>query len=265
MRQFRVSVVITSYNQEIYLAEAIESAINQTARPHEIIIADDHSTTDNSVELIRHYQARYPGWIRSVIHPRNVGIPQNRNSGLELVTGDHLVVLDGDDRLLPSFIERLTAAVQEHPEATCGYSNRYQMTSEGKRVRMRDTELQPSGDLFLHIAAGRVGILRSLVAPFDLVKTAGTFDPNFYHQDGYILTLRLAKLAKFVYLPEPLMEKRMHGGGTSKTISTPERLRCFQDIALEVARLSADLPPEEQQRIKHIWAERITKLRRQSS
>jgi glycosyltransferase involved in cell wall biosynthesis len=263
MRRLRVSVVITSYNQQVYLGEAIESAIQQSARPHEIIIADDHSTRDDSVGLIREYEKRHAGWIRGVVHPANVGIPRNRNSGLELVTGDHVVVLDGDDRLLPSFIERLTGALTDNPEAECAYSNRYQMDRAGQRVRMRDTETQPSGDLFTHIAAGRVGILRSLVAPYHLIKAAGMFDPNFFHQDGYILTLRLARMAKFVYVPEPLMEKRMHEAGTSKTISVNERIQCFEDIASEVAQLSMNLPPVEQQRIRRIWAERIAKLRRQ--
>ena len=265
MSSFRVSVVITSYNQELYLREAIESAIQQTARPHEIIIADDHSTRDKSVELIREYEHRHPGWIRGVVHPANVGIPRNRNSGLELVTGDHVVVLDGDDRLLPEFIARLTAALINHPEAQCAYSNRYQMDSAGQRIRARDTERQPSGDLFAHIAAGRVGILRSLVAPYQLVREAGMFDPKFFHQDGYILTLRLATMARFIYVPEPLMEKRMHEGGTSKTISINERIQCFEDIAAEVARRSTRLPLPEQQRINQIWADRIAKLRRQTS
>jgi glycosyltransferase involved in cell wall biosynthesis len=265
MPSFRVSVVITSYNQEAYLAEAIESAIQQSSRPHEIIIADDHSTRDNSVKLIRQYEQRYAGWIRAVIHPSNVGIPRNRNSGLEIVTGDHVVVLDGDDRLLPEFIARLTTALIENPETQCAYSNRYQMDSAGQRVRPRDTEPQPSGDLFAHIAAGRVGILRSLVAPCQLIRRAGMFDPKFFHQDGYVLTLRLATMAKFIYVPEPLMEKRMHPGGTSKTISVNERIQCFEDIAAEVARLATRLSRTEEQRINRIWAERIAKLRRQKS
>src|SRR5205823_11177208 len=74
------------------------------------------------------------------------------------------------------------------------------------------------------------GILRSMVAKYDLVKAAGFLDENHYHYDGFILTLRLAKLTPFVYLPEPLMEKRDHAGGTSKGISFSEKERCFQDV-----------------------------------
>ena len=142
-------------------------------------MADDHSTKDGSVDLIRDYEARYPGWVRGVLHEKNVGIPANRNGGLEIVTGNHLTVLDGDDRLLPNFIETLTDALAANPDLQCAYANRYQMTSEGQRVRVRDTEIEPSGDLFAYIAAGRVGILRTLVAPFRLVKEVGMFDRTF--------------------------------------------------------------------------------------
>jgi glycosyltransferase involved in cell wall biosynthesis len=262
MTEYHVSVVITSYNQENYLREAIESVINQTKRAHEIIVADDHSTRDGSVDLIRQYEVRYPGWVRGVLHEKNVGIPENRNGGLEIVTGNHLTVLDGDDRLLPNFIETLTNALGANPEYQCAYANRYQMTSEGERVRVRDEEVEPSGDLFAYIAAGRVGILRTLVAPFQLVKRVGMFDKNFFHQDGYILTLRLAKLAKFIYVPEPLMEKRMHPGGTSKTISPNERIECYEEIVKEVVRQANHLPKTEQDRLETIWRDRIVKLRR---
>ena len=54
----RVSVIVTSYNQQEYSREAIESAINQTVAAFEIIVADDHSTKDGSIETIREYAER---------------------------------------------------------------------------------------------------------------------------------------------------------------------------------------------------------------
>jgi glycosyltransferase involved in cell wall biosynthesis len=260
MSQPRVSVIITSYNQERYLAEAIESVIQQRVRPHEIIIADDHSTLDSSVNVIRSYVSRYSGWVRGVFQSENVGIPRNRNSALQLVTGDHVVVLDGDDRLLPNYIATHVAALAEHPEAGCSYSNRFQMNTQGERLQVRDTLPEPSGNLFTYIAVTRMGILRSMLARYDLVREAGFFDERFFHHDGFVLTLRLAKLTRFVYVPEPLMEKRVHLGGFSKTISYQERILCFEDILPEIIRLSSELPQSEIQRIKRIWLRKLLKL-----
>ena len=255
----RVSVIITSYNQQEYLREAIESAIDQTVVAFEIIVADDHSTKDGSIETIREYAARYPGLVRGLFQEENVGIPKNRNSALRMVKGDHVAILDGDDRLLPRFIERHGAALTATPQAHVSYSNRYDINQLGER-RSHDHGPQPSGGVLAYVARGRKGILRSMVAKYDLVKEAGFLDENHYHYDGFILTLRLAKLTPFVYLPDPLMEKREHAGGTSKGISLSEKERCFQEVFAEVMRVTDELPEKDKRTIRRNWLEKILEL-----
>jgi glycosyltransferase involved in cell wall biosynthesis len=255
----RVSVIITSYNQQEYLREAIESTIEQTMAAFEIIVADDHSTKDGSVEAIREYTAKYPGLVRGVFQETNVGIPKNRNSALQIVKGDHVVILDGDDRLLPRFIEQHGAALAANPQAHVSYSNRYDINQLGERYP-RNRRPQPSGDVFVYVARGRKGILHSMVAKYDLIKAAGFLDENHYHYDGFILTLRLAKLTPFVYLSEPLMEKRHHAEGTSKGISIAEKEQCFQDLLAEVMRVTAELPAKDKRTITKSWLARISQL-----
>jgi glycosyltransferase involved in cell wall biosynthesis len=259
MPSLSVSVIITSYNQQQYLTDAIESAIDQTVTTFEIIVADDHSTKDGSVETIREYEARYPRLVRGLFQEENVGIPKNRNSALRIVKGDYVAILDGDDRLLPRFIEQHAAALIANPRAHVSYSNRYDVKPSGER-RLRDQRLQPSGDVLAYIARGRKGILRSMVAKYDLVKAAGFLDEKHYYYDGFILTLRLAKLTPFVYLPDPLMEKRDHTGGVSKGVSFSEKERCFQDVLAEVMRVTADLPEKEKRVISKSWLEKISQL-----
>jgi len=259
MLPLRVSVIITSYNQQEYLKEAIESAIDQTVAPFEIIVADDHSTKDGSVETIREYAATYPGLVRGLFHEENVGIPKNRNSALRKAKGDYVAILDGDDRLLRRFIEQHGATLAANPQAHISYSNRYDINQLGER-RSHDRDPQPSGDVLAYIARGRKGILRSMVAKYDLVKAVGFLDENHYHYDGFILTLRLAKLTPFVYLPDPLMEKRDHAGGTSKGISFSEKERCFQDILAEVMRVTDELPEKDKRAIRRNWLEQISQV-----
>ena len=59
----RISLIITSYNQQEYLSEALDSALNQTLPCFEIIVADDAST-DGSHELIQQYTDKHPDLIR---------------------------------------------------------------------------------------------------------------------------------------------------------------------------------------------------------
>ena len=257
----RVSVIITSYNQEPYLREAVESVLNQTRRPDQIIIADDHSTKDNSIETIQRYAAEYPGLIQPVLQKENVGIPRNRNSALRLVTGDYVAILDGDDRFLPNNIETQLAALAKHPEASCSYSNRYFIDEKGHRTGIRNTKPMPSGDIVFHIACGIPGILRSMIGRYDLIRQAGFLDETFPQHDGLVLTLRLATLTQFIYIDAPLMEKRDHAGGDSKLVRS-NRLRAgyFEDILAEISKLTSSLPTWQKRQITKIWSRKSLSL-----
>lgn len=253
----RVTVVITSYNQEPYLREAIESVLRQTRRPDQIIIADDCSTKDNSIETIKQYAAQYPGLIEPVLQTENRGIPKNRNSALRLVIGDYVAILDGDDRFLPNNIEMQLAELATHPEAGCSYSNRYSIDAAGERTGVRDVRPMPSGDILFHVACGRPGIVRSMLGRYDLIKAAGFFDERFPLHDGFILSVRLARLTNFVYIPEPLIEKREHEGGVSKHISREARFGYIRDLFSEVRTSITDLPPAKMAQIERVWRRRL--------
>src|SRR3954469_3080161 len=137
-RDLCISVIITSYNQKNYLIEAIESVINQTVKPHEIIIVDDHSTDDKSIEIIREYVARYPTLVKAIFQEKNVGIPKNRNTALHKVTGNYVAILDGDDRFLPDKVETELAALRQHPAVQCIYSNVRYIDAGGQVMGVRD-------------------------------------------------------------------------------------------------------------------------------
>lgn len=254
----KVSVVVTSYNQASYLKLALDSVLQQTVLPTEIIVADDHSTRDDSPAVIRQYQSDYPHLVRGLFHHENLGIPRNRNSALREVKGDYVAILDGDDRLLPGFVEKHLAALRSNPSAGASYSDRYLLTASGERKR-RNTTPEPSGQILSHIARGRSGILRSLLARYDFVKAAGLLDERFYHHDGFVLTLRLARLTPFVYLAEPLMEKREHAEGISRGISPAERARCYRDLLGEVMQQVNGLSRSEQKEIRRLWQSRIVR------
>jgi glycosyltransferase involved in cell wall biosynthesis len=97
-----ISVVITAYNLERYIAEAIQSVICQTRKADEIIVVDDCST-DNTANEISKFQLH----VRYIRHPKNLGALKNTLEGLKRATGDIITFLDGDDVWLPEKLNKI--------------------------------------------------------------------------------------------------------------------------------------------------------------
>jgi Glycosyl transferase family 2 len=100
-----VSIVITSHNYRAFIGAAVESALAQTVPASEVVVVDDGST-DGSAELV----AAIPG-IVAVRKPQG-GQASAFNAGFARTTGDVVLFLDADDRLLPEAVERIGAADQ---------------------------------------------------------------------------------------------------------------------------------------------------------
>lgn len=260
--EIRVSVIIATYNQKDYLLEAMESVLHQTVLPYEIVVADDHST-DGSQELIRDYLVRCPGRVKAVFQNENVGIPKNRNSALRQASGNYVAFLDGDDRFLPFKTERELEAIRKSRAFPCVYSNVRFIDGGGRFLRPRDSSPQPSGNIFSHVARGSFGLLRSLLIPRFALERWGGFDERFPYYDGFELTLRLAKHCEFLYLAEPLVEKREHRLSASKSLGTKASLRDLKGIYQKIFPWVQDLPPLERWGLKWIWTQRFLNLRLQ--
>ena len=97
-----VSVVITSYNQNEMIREAVDSVRRQKLRPDAIIVVDDGSTDPASVQVLDELDQAED---ITVIRQGNAGPSAARNVGIRAARTDCVTVLDGDDRLLPTFLE----------------------------------------------------------------------------------------------------------------------------------------------------------------
>ena len=97
-KEFKFSIIITSFNVEKYIKKAIESVISQNIGFEEnvqLIIVDDGST-DNSLDIINEYAEKYPNNI-VILTQKNSGVASSRNLGLIYVEGEYVNFLDGDD------------------------------------------------------------------------------------------------------------------------------------------------------------------------
>lgn len=110
-RKESISVVVAVYNIEDYICECVDSIINQTIQPEEIILVDDGSTDRSSV-LCDEYAEKNTN-IR-VIHQKNAGLSAARNTGIEHAQGVWVYFVDGDDILAPDVIESFLAVLTAH-------------------------------------------------------------------------------------------------------------------------------------------------------
>lgn len=100
----KVSIIITNYNNERYIANCIESAIKQTYKNLEVLVVDDCST-DNSINVINHI-ARKDSRIRVILNSKNLGYLRSFNIALNELRGDLVAFIDGDDWISPNKLER---------------------------------------------------------------------------------------------------------------------------------------------------------------
>src|SRR5690606_25345296 len=108
-----ISVVMPVYNSERYLAEAIESILNQTFADFEFLIFDDGST-DRSPEIIREY-ARKDARIIPQFSPINRGYVVHLNEGIRRSRGRYIARMDSDDVALSTRLELQAKFLSKNP------------------------------------------------------------------------------------------------------------------------------------------------------
>ena len=87
-----VSVCMTTYNHERYIAQAIESVLRQqTDFAVEVVVGEDCST-DNTLAICREYEAKYPDRVRVVASERNIGMHANYRRTIEACRGEYVAM-----------------------------------------------------------------------------------------------------------------------------------------------------------------------------
>ena len=110
------SVIIAAYNSAHFLGETLDTVAAQVVPPSEVIVVDDGSG-DATAEVARSHPA-----VTQVISRPNGGMCAARNTGIAASTGDLVFILDSDDLWHPEYVDRMVRMMDEHPEASWGFS-----------------------------------------------------------------------------------------------------------------------------------------------
>jgi glycosyltransferase involved in cell wall biosynthesis len=125
-----VSILVSNYNYGRFIADSIQSALDQTYPNFELIICDDGST-DDSVRIVEEF-VRRDSRVR-LIRKENGGQASGFNAAFAASRGEIIALLDSDDLFLPNKVERIVADFQAHPDAGFGVHRIIRMSVDLRR------------------------------------------------------------------------------------------------------------------------------------
>jgi glycosyltransferase involved in cell wall biosynthesis len=204
-----VSVVIPCYNQARFLGQAIESVLVQTYPRSEIVVVDDGST-DRTVEVARSYDA-----VRCVSRP-NQGQGAARNEGLGHISGEFVVFLDSDDRLLPYAFEVGLRCLAEHPEAAFAAGRCVALGVDGIQRRTRQDPVVERNHYLRLLANNYIWMPGSVTFRTAIVRQVGGFKTTVSGAEDYDLYLRIARDHRIWCHDQVIAEYRQHNTSMSR-------------------------------------------------
>ena len=246
----RVSVVIPAYNREHCVANAIESALDQTYKDIEIIAIDDGSSDGTAAVLGKNLGERI-----QLIRQENRGVSAARNAGIRTARGNWIAFLDSDDRWHPEKLERQLGALEKHSARIC-----FTRCVNARNEPLRDIEFISSttheSEIFCVPNAvdsvclsPRHPMIQTMVAEKKILEQVGLFDESFHAAEDAELIFRLSFLSGFIYVDRPLtkiFENSVNSLTYSKELgSLARRNQSYLRLLAHMYWRLADISPEK--------------------
>ncbi len=140
----KISIAVATYNGSKYLESQINSILNQTIKPYEIIITDD-SSTDNTVELINNFQATHD-FIKLFINDVNKGVTKTFENSVTHCSGDYIALSDQDDIWMPN---KLASLVSHLKKEDAVYGNSLLVDQNGQSLGIDFKTILIMRDLYI--------------------------------------------------------------------------------------------------------------------
>lgn len=246
----RVSVLVSSYNYEAYVVDAVRSALDQHRPPAEVIVVDDGST-DGSIEALRAAFGSDPR-VLLVAQP-NGGQMAAWIAGFRHATGDIIAFLDSDDLWEPGYLARVVGIFDDHPGVDYVYGNMRKFgsrTGSMGRGPSRDIGYSVLLAAFLQrwqsAATSAISIRRNLLTHVFALPDSLVAEWRSRPDDCLSLGSELLGGRKY-YFAETLVAHREHGAnalaGYSKDAAYRYRymMRCERMLAFYRAQAGVDL------------------------
>ena len=242
----KISVIMSVYNGEEYLAEAVDSVLGQSFKDFELIVINDCST-DKTGELLEHYTSLDP---RVKVHTNevNLRLPSSLNKAISLAEGKYIARMDADDICLPDRLEKQYAFMEAHPDTALS-SCRF-MTLKNGVVSSGGCGGKTDNESIKALLLVTNPILHpGIIAKADVIRELG-YDKNFTCTEDMELWSRFVMAHHKVEIqPEYLMIYRLH----DKQITETTRERQREEVVAIQKRYYGELLKEMDDNIENFY------------
>lgn len=239
MDQYKISVIMPAYNEEKFLAEAIESVICQTYQNWELVVVDDGSK-DCTRTIMKAYEEK-DDRIRCIYKDENEGQIKALNSALEKTTGDYVCWLSADDKYMEYMFQSQLEFLENHPDVQVVFGKHRHVDKDGKLIAVFEPSayydvgkpgyVEPYRTIFIK---GNPFCISTMLIPSSLFSEIGGFHEWHPYAGDYDMISRIAAHANLGFNNKIVMDSRIHEDQeTNKGNNEVDSLGVFYDIIRE--------------------------------
>lgn len=197
MKEIKLSVIVSAFNQEKYIGRCLRSLLNQSLNrgEYEIIVINDGSF-DKTAYALELFNSPKEDLIKVITNKENLGLPTSLNKGINASQGKYIVRVDSDDFVNFNFLQFLSFYLDTNPESSAISCDYYLISEDEKVIERMESDKDP-------IACGILFRKETLI-------DIGLYDESFLYNEEVELRLRYLKKYSIERLAIPLYRYRRH-------------------------------------------------------
>ncbi len=244
-----VSVLMPAYNSELYIAQAIDSILDQTHSNLELLIFDDGSS-DGTRKVIESYSDLR---VIKVLSDQNYGVVRARNELIDRANGKYIALMDADDVAEPTRLQKQLQVLESGECDICGSAQWVLDEATNKLKKSKDRFIDPDLRALLSVYCG---LCNSTITGKAEIFKRFKYDTSILTSEDYFLWVQMAAAGyRFINLKDRLLTYRRYPAQTSAVHLEKFKLTTaeVQKKYLELLGISKNFLPRQQS-----WRERLS-------